>query len=127
MAMSFDAIGKGGFFFPTIYQKDQKYVETRLEQGDIDYAALTRWSFPDEFLCFVLESNLLKFIDSSYPNPRTKNEVPIWFLVSCQFVMHLYQTGNYNHLKFLLNAGSILTRFGFNVGSSKIGFNAKNK
>lgn len=125
--MSSQSIGSGGFYHPTIYQKNQKQVEQRLEQGDIDYADLTQWSFPDEFLCFVLESNLLKFIDSSYPNPRSKNEVPIWFLVSCQFVMHLYQTGSYHHLQFLLNSGSILTRFGFNVGAKKIGFNSKNK
>jgi hypothetical protein len=41
--------------------------------------------------------------------------------------MRLHQTGNYHHLGFLLNAGSLLTRFGFNVGSPKIGFNDKNK
>jgi Transposase DDE domain len=120
-------IGSGGFYLPILYKKNQKQIEACLEQGEIDYADLTRWSFPDEFLCFVLESNLLKFIDHSYPNPRAKNDVPIWFLVSCQFVMHLYQTGNYQHLQFLLNAGSILTRFGFNVGTKKIGFNDKNK
>ncbi len=117
----------GGFNFPTVYHKHQKNIETQLEQGTIDYADLTQWSFPDEFLCFVLESKLLKFIDASYPNPREKNEVPLWFLVSCQFVMHLFQTGHYHHLQFLLHSGSLLTRFGFNVGAPHLGFNAKNK
>lgn|SRR3990167_8586812 len=125
--MNSQAVGRGGFFMPTIYKKNQKQIEVQLDQGDIDYADLTSWSFPDEFLCFILECNLLKYIDTSYPNPRVKNEVPIWFLVSCQFVMHLYQTGNYHHLQFLLNAGSLLTKFGFNVGASTIGFNDKNK
>ena len=74
-----------------------------------------------------MESQLLKFADRTYPNPRSKNQIPIWFLISCQFVMRLYQTGRYHHLRYLLNAGSILTRFGFNVGSDKIGFNDKNK
>jgi Transposase DDE domain len=120
-------VGVGGFYLPKVYKKNQKRIEIRLEQGDIDYADLTHWSFPDEFLCFVMESQLLKFVDKTYPNPRTKNQIPIWFLISCQFVMHLYQTGRYNHLRYLLNAGSILTRFGFNVGSPKIGFNDKNK
>jgi Transposase DDE domain len=120
-------IGTGGFYVPVVYKKNQKNVEIRLKQGEIDYADLTSWTFPDEFLCFVLKCNLLKFIDSTYPNPRLKNEVPVWFLICCQFVMHLYQTGKYNHLQFLLNSGSLLTRFGFNVGTSKIGFNEKNK
>lgn len=74
-----------------------------------------------------MEHNLLKFIDTTYPNPRSKNEVPIWFLISCQFVMRLHQTGNYHQLQYLLNAGSILTKFGFNVGAKHIGFNSKNK
>ena len=117
----------GGFSFPIIYQKNQHHIEAQLEQGDIDYADLTRWSFPDEFLCFVLENKLFQFIDHSYPNPRSKNEVPIWFLISCQFVMRLFQTGHYHHLQFLLTSGSILSRFGFNVGAPNIGFNAKNK
>lgn len=120
-------VGRGGFFLPAIYRKAQRSVEAALERADIDYAELTQWNFPDEFLCFVLEMGLLDFVDRTYPNPRAKNEVPIWFLISCQFVMHIYQTGKYNHLRYLLNAGSLLTRFGFNVGATKIGFNDKNR
>lgn len=120
-------IGTDGFYFPVVYQKNQSQVEACLNQGNIDYADLTQWSFPDEFLCFVLERKLLEFVNSSYPNPRNRNDVPIWFLICCQFVMRLHQTGSYHHLGFLLNSGSLLTRFGFNVGSKKIGFNEKNK
>jgi len=120
-------IGTGGFYLPTVYQKSQQRIEECLEKGEIDYAELTRWSFPDEFLCFAMESKLLKFIDSSYPNPREKNEVPIWFIISCQFILRLHQKANYNNLQYLLNSGSLLTRFGFNVGAKKIGFNDKNK
>ena len=116
-----------GFLFPKVYQKNQKRVEECLAQGDIDYADLTQWQFPDEFLCFVMERKLLDYVQRTYPNPREINEVPIWFLICCQFVMRLYQTGHYHHLNFLLNSGSLLTRFGFNVGSKHIGFNGKNK
>lgn len=116
-----------GFSFPIVYQKNQKQVEECLSQGDIDYADLTRWQFPDEFLCFVMERKLLEYVNRTYPNPREINEVPIWFLICCQFVMRLHQTGNYHHLGFLLNSGSLLTRFGFNVGSPYIGFNGKNR
>jgi hypothetical protein len=125
--MNSQTLGTDGFYFPIVYQKNQKVVEDYLTQGDIDYADLSKWSFPDEFLCFIRERKLLEFITRSYPNPREKNDVPIWFLICCQFVMRLHQTGNYHHLGFLLNSGSLLSRFGFNVGSKKIGFNEKNK
>lgn len=125
--LSKEEIGVGGFHFPRLYQKNQKQIEKQLNDGNIDYADLTRWSFPDEFLCFLMDSNLFKFADRTYPNPRTKNQIPVWFIISCQFVMRLHQTGRYHHLRYLLNSGSILTRFGFNVGATKIGFNDKNK
>ncbi len=120
-------VGVGGFYLPTIYQKDQNKVTEYLEKGEIDYADFTKWDLPDEFISFAMESKLLDFIDRTYPNPRVKNEIPIWFLVTCQFVMRLYQTGKYDNLRYLLNAGSILAKFGFNVGNPKIGFNDKNK
>lgn len=125
--MRSNVIGNGGFYLPAIYQKAQKEVEYNLSQADIDYADLTKWNFPDEFMCFVLQMELLPFVDRTFPNPRAKNEVPIWFLITCQFLMRIYQTGKYQHLRYLLNSGSILTRYGFNVGTTKIGFNDKNK
>lgn len=121
------SVGHGGFYIPTVYKKEQKIVEDALEEAHIDYADLTQWSFPDEFMCFVMQCGLLDFVDARYPNPRKKNEVPIWFLITCQFLLHLHFTGKYSHLRYLLNAGSILTKFGFNVGSRHIGFNNKNR
>lgn len=117
---------KRWILFAYCVSKKSKKVEEYLTQGDIDYADLTQWSFPDEFLCLIWERQLLEFVNRTYPNPRQRNDVPIWFLICCQFVMRLHQTGHYHHLGFLLNSGSLLTRFGFNVGSKVIGFNKKN-
>jgi len=120
-------VDSNGFYLPLVFKKDQTYVTEKLEAAEIDYAELTKWSFPDEFLCFVLDMGLLDFVDQTYPNPRINNEVPIWFLITCQFVMRLHLTGRYHKLNYLLNAGSLLTRFGYNIGSKHIGFNDKNK
>lgn len=125
--MDKEKIGVGGFYFPLVYRKHDANVLNALERGEIDYADLTSWSFADEFLCFVLQHGLLEYVDSTYPNPRVKNEVPVWFLVTCQFLLRIYQTGKYDHLDHLLHAGSILSKLGFNVGTSPIGFNHKNK
>ena len=120
-------VGTGGFYFPRVYQKNEANVLSAFEQGNIDYSDLTSWSFADEFLCFVIQYGLLEFVDKTYPNPRLKNEVPVWFLVTCQFLLRMYQSSRYEHLDYLLHAGSILTKLGFNVGTSPIGFNEKNK
>lgn len=118
---------RGVFDLPRIYVRDQEPVIAALKRGEIEYADLTQWSFPDEFFCFLLGTHFLEKVEETYPTPRQKEEVPIWFLISCQFLLKLWCSRRYHHLRYFLNAGSILTRFGFNVGSESIGFNGKNR
>lgn len=122
-----ETVSRGDFDFPRIYVRDQESVISALKRGEIEYADLTRWSFSDEFFCFLLGAHFFEKVDSTYPTPRQKQEVPVWFLISCQFLLKLWCSGRYHHLGYFLNAGSILTRFGFNVGAESIGFNDKNR
>jgi len=62
----------GGFDLPPVYKEDRDFVVKALNQGDIDHAAMSRWQFPDEFLCFALETGFFYFVDRSYPTPRKK-------------------------------------------------------
>ena len=73
---------EGGFLFPQIYYRKQAQVLQSLEQGDIDHVEFSRWSFVDEFLAYIVKTGFFEFADQTYPNPREKNEVPIWFLIS---------------------------------------------
>jgi hypothetical protein len=121
-------IGKGGFFLPKIYHKAQRYILDRLKDGEVDYLDLTKWSFADEFLCFILQLKFFDFADKSYPNPRKVNFVPVWFLIAAQFVLRLHNRRCYDDLRYFLNAGSILTKIGFNASAGGVvGFNEKNK
>ena len=119
--------GKGGFFLPKIYHKAQEYVLGRLKNGDVDYLDSTKWAFADEFLCFILEHKFFDFADKTYPNPRKVNLVPVWFLIAAQFVLRLHNRRSYDDLRYFLNAGSILTKIGFNASAGGVvGFNEKN-
>lgn len=119
--------GSGDFDLPKVYEQNLEFVMEELKKGDIDYAGMSKWRFADEFLCFALKSGFFEFIDQSYPNPRKKNEVPVWFLMSCQIILRIFQSNHYEQLIHFLNAGSILTRVGFNVSNPAIGFNDKNR
>lgn len=119
--------GKGGFFLPKIYHKAQERVLDCLKCGEVDYLDLTKWSFPDEFLCFILAVKFFDFADETYPNPRKVNLVPVWFLVGSQFVLRLHNERSYDSLRYFLNSGSILTKVGFNASAGGVvGFNDKN-
>jgi hypothetical protein len=116
----------GGFSFPRIYKESKAKVLECLSKGVFDLIDVSRWNLADEFLAFILQRKFLEYADKTYPNPREKNEVPVWFLVSCQLLLKALGEISYKALESLLRAGPILTRIGFNV-VAPIGFNDKNK
>ncbi len=77
--------GVGGFYLPMVYQKSQQKVEFLLSEGKIDYAELSRWSFPDEFLSFVLECDLLSFVDRTSPTREQKMKCLFGLLLPVNF------------------------------------------
>lgn len=120
-------MGSGGFLLPRIYEHKQSKVIDAFKVGNIDFIGDTRWALLDDFLAFALKADFFKMADKSYPSPRAKTEVPIWFLLSCQLILRLLGEVKYSQIKTFLNSGPILSRLGFNVGVEKIGFNKKNK
>jgi len=121
-----EALGAGGFPFPTVYKESKERVSKLVQRGVLDLVDISRWNIADEFMAFILERKLLPFADRTYPNPRRKNEVPIWFLVSCQLLLRALGEVSYQALTPLLSAGPVLTRVGLNV-LAPIGFNDKNR
>jgi hypothetical protein len=96
-----------------------------LERGELDLATISKWQLADEFFAYILQSKFLEHADRTYPNPRKKNEVPVWFQISCQLLLHSLGYVSYKALDALLSAGPVLNRVGFNV-LAPLGFNDKN-
>ena len=117
---------KGDFEFPKIYYNNKDKLKKLIAKGKQELLEFSHWSTADDFMHFILKKQFLEFVDATYPTPRVKTEVPVWFLVCTQLLLRIYSNGNYNELDTLLRSGSILSRVGFNV-SREIGFNAKNK
>ncbi|HLE11497.1 MAG TPA: transposase [Bacteriovoracaceae bacterium] len=123
-----EGVGSGGFIFPQVFCQSKDYVTKKLQDGAIDHADFSSWSFADNFFSYLLSKKFIEFIDETYPSPRKKTEVPIWFLICCQISMRLALKNSYSSLPaILLNSGPILLKIGFNVSSKDIGFNNKNK
>ena len=120
------SMASGGFEFPRIYSEDKAKLKRLLIQGRQDLVELSRWSLADDFMHYILEEKFLEFADKTYPTPRSKTEVPVWFLICSQLVLHIHNRSSYTELKTFLKAGTTLSRVGYNVGRA-IGFNEKNK
>lgn len=118
--------GTGGFEFPRIYKENKnKLKRLIINEGRQDLVELSHWSTADDFMHYILEARFLEFADKTYPSPRLKTEVPVWFLISAQIALRLFSGTKYSDLDTFLKSGSILSRVGFNVACAK-GFNDKN-
>jgi hypothetical protein len=110
-----------------LFQENKVEVRRRLKDGRIDYLDLTSWSFQDRLFGFLIEERFLEWCGSSFPTPRERENIPVWFLLGCAVQMKLHRTAAFQRLAYLLRSGSILTRVKFNIGLKAGGFNSKNK
>ncbi len=110
-----------------LFQENKVEVRKRLKDGRMDYLDLTSWSFQDRLFGFLIEERFFEWCGSSYPTPRERENIPVWFLLACALQMKLHRSAAFQRLEYILRSGSILTRVRFNVGLKGGGFNEKNK
>ena len=110
-----------------IYKENKDKVRRDLKEGKLDYQDLSSWTFQDRFFAFLLAIRFFEICGASYPSPRKKEEVPLWFLLACLVQMKLHTTSSFRRLPGILRSGAVLSRVKFNVGGTEGGFNHKNR
>jgi hypothetical protein len=98
-----------------VFQENKVAVRKRLKDGRIDLD-LTSWSFQDRLFGFLIEEKFFELCGSSYPTPRQRENIPVWFLLASGIQMKLHRSAAFQRLEYILRSGSILTRVKFNVG-----------
>ena len=99
---------------PIIYEESKVKVLNGLKEGYLDYLDLADWTFQDKFFAFLLGVRFFEICAASYPTPRSKEEVPLWFLLACKDQMKLHTTSSFEKLPGILRSGAILSRVKFN-------------
>jgi len=112
---------------PIIYEENRIKVLNALKDGRIDYLDLTDWTFQDKFFAFLLGIRFFEICGASYPTPRKKEEVALWFLLACKVQMKLHTTAAFDQLPGILRSGAVLSRVKFNIGGNNGGFNNKHR
>jgi len=110
-----------------LFKENKVEVLKRLKDGRVDYVDLTSWSFQDRLFGFLLEEKFFAWCASSYPTPRERENIPVWFLLACAIQMKLHRSAAFKKLEYILRSGSILTRVNFNIGLQGGGFNDRNR
>ena len=121
-----------------IFEDNKPYVLEALGNGDFDYIEGAGEVFETDFFRFIKAQSILKKLAESYPTPRKKEEVPLWFYVASNLSMRLHGEHSFNAFPMVVRCGGMLNAFGPQVGRKVVhpdtgdvtvaceGFNKKN-
>lgn len=110
-----------------IYKRDQAKVLKALKDGRVEYIDVTSWKFMDYFFGYLFEHKFFEAIGEAFPDPRKRDEIPIWFLIAAYMQLKCHTEQATHNLPFVLRSGTILNRVSANVRVENGGFNNRNK
>ena len=87
-----------------LFKENKVEVLKRLKDGRIDYLDLTSWSFQDRLFGFLIEERFFEWCGSSYPTPRERENIPVWFLLACVLQMKLHRSAAFQKLEYILRS-----------------------
>lgn len=103
-----------------LYEKNQGFVVEKLKEGEFDYIDSADEVFEADFFRFVQARSILKEISKSYPTPRKKQEVPIWFYMASSISMKFHGVNSFNQYPFVIRCGGMMTALGPEVGTKAL-------
>jgi len=99
-----------------IFEQNKPFVLEALGDGDFDYIEAASEVFETDFFRFIKGKKILDQLSQSYPTPRKKEDVPLWFYVASNLSMRLHGVQSFNSFPLLVRSGGMLNAFGPGAG-----------
>ena len=99
-----------------IFEENKPLVLEGLEQGEFDYIDAASEVFETEFFRYINAGKILKSLAETYPTPRKKEEVPLWFYIASNLSMRLHGVHSFHGYPMMVKAGGMLNAFGPDAG-----------
>jgi hypothetical protein len=99
-----------------IFEQNKPFVLEALGDGDFDYIEAASEVFETDFFRFIKGKKILDQLSQSYPSPRKKEDVPLWFYVASNLSMRLHGVQSFNGFPLLVRSGGMLNAFGPKAG-----------
>ncbi len=99
-----------------IFEQNKPFVLEALGNGDFDYIEAASEVFETDFFRFIKGKKILDQLSQSYPNPRKKEDVPLWIYVASNLSMRLHGVHCFNSFPLLVRSGGMLNAFGPKAG-----------
>jgi hypothetical protein len=95
-----------------IFEQNKPLVLEALGSGEFDYIESASEVFETEFFRFIKATAILDTLSKTYPNPRSKEEVPLWFYVASNLSMRLHGVHSFNAFPLVVRSGGLLNVLG---------------
>ncbi len=95
-----------------IFEQNKPLVLEALDNGEFDYIESASEIFETEFFRFIKAKTILDKLAETYPSPRKKEEVPLWFYVASNLSMRLHGVHSFNAFPLVVRSGGLLNVLG---------------
>lgn len=122
----------------TVFEHDRQFVIDALRRGEIDYLENISEAAEADLFRHLIGRRVLERMAETYPTPRQKEEVPVWFYLASQITLRLHGAAGYNAFPYVIRSGGLIDALGPEVGRKAVhpetsdvtlgctGFNDKN-
>jgi hypothetical protein len=121
-----------------LFEENKPFILESFSNGDFDYIDAASEVFETDFFQFIKAKSILQKLAQTYPTPRKKQDVPLWFYVASNLSIRLHGVHSFNAFPMVVRCGGMLNAFGPTAGRKVIhpdtgdvtitceGFNKKN-
>ena len=95
-----------------IFEENKPLIVHALGEGEVDYIESASEVFETEFFRFIKAKAILDKLAETYPSPRKKEEVPLWFYVASNLSMRLHGAHSFNAFPLVVRSGGLLNVLG---------------
>ena len=97
---------------PVVFEENKPLLVHALGEGEFDYIESASEVFETEFFRFIKAKAILDKLAETYPSPRKKEEVPLWFHVASHLSMRLHGVHSFNAFPLAVRSGGLLNVLG---------------
>ncbi len=121
-----------------VFEENKPLVLQALQNGEFDYMESASEVFETSFFKYIGAKKILHQAAQTYPTPRQKEEVPLWFYIAGELSMRLHGVHSFHAFPMVVRTGGMLNAFSPKAGHTAIhpdtkditiaceGFNRKN-
>jgi hypothetical protein len=95
-----------------VFEHDKEFVLEAFRRGEFDGVEVVNEIAEHNFFHFLRSQGLLQDLAASYPTPRVKEEVPVWFYLASDLALRLHGRQSFHAYPFVVRSGGLLSLLG---------------